>query len=67
MFSLNADNPVPAQGDIVNIRLSEICESVQHPDGTFRPMTVETYFQMNYTSGEWKRVRKIREREPDAE
>lgn len=61
------DNPCPQQGDIVNIRLSESLESLQHPDGTFRPMIVDTYFQMNYATGEWKRVKKFREKEPDAE
>lgn len=61
------DNPCPQQGDIVNIRLSETMESLQHPDGTFRPMIVDMYFQMNYASGEWKRVKKFREKEPDTE
>lgn len=62
-----SDNPCPQQGDIVNIRLSETMESLQHPDGTFRPMIVDMYFQMNYASGEWKRVKKFREKEPDTE
>ncbi|KAI0242098.1 Negative elongation factor A [Lamellibrachia satsuma] len=57
------DNPCPQQGDVVNIRLSESSESVQQPDGLFRPMWVDTYFQMNYRSGEWKRIRKFRDYE----
>ena len=42
-------------------------ESVQQPDGTFGPMMVDVFFQMNYSSGEWKRIKKYRayEREED--
>ncbi|KAK2178167.1 hypothetical protein NP493_557g00005 [Ridgeia piscesae] len=57
------DNPCPQQGDVVNIRLSESSDSVQQPDGLFRPMWVDTYFQMNYRTGEWKRIRKYRDYE----
>ena len=63
-MSLNlnfSENPCKDQGDIVNIRLSEHQESIQQPDGTFRPMVVDTYFQMNYQSGEWRRIKKLRE------
>ena len=56
-----AENPCPSQGDIVNIRLSENVDSVEQPDGMFKPMLVDTYFQMNYSNGEWKRIRKYRE------
>ena len=65
--SVFSDNPCPQQGNIVNIRLSENMESVQQPDGTFGPMMVDVFFQMNYSSGEWKRIKKYRayEREED--
>lgn len=62
---VDSDNPCPQQGDIVNIRLSENNDSIQQPDLTFRPMMVDTYFQMNYGSGEWKRIKKYREIEPE--
>jgi len=62
-----ADNPCPNQGDIINIRLSEAVDTVQTPEGIFRPMIVETYFQMNYATGESKRVTKMREIETEAE
>jgi negative elongation factor A len=65
--SLFAENPCPAQGDIINIRLSEVVDTVQTPEGVFRPMVIETYFQMNYATGESKRIVKMREKEPDVE
>lgn len=61
------DNPCPNQGDIINIRLSEAIDTVQTPEGIFRPMIVETYFQMNYATGESKRVTKMREIETEVE
>ena len=62
-----ADNPCPTQGDIINIRLSENIDTVQTHEGIFRPMIVETYFQMNYATGESKRITKMREIETEAE
>lgn len=60
-----SDNPCPQQGDIVNIRLSEAFESVQQPDMLFRPMMVDSFFQMNYSTGEWKRIKKYRNADPE--
>lgn len=67
VFSATVDNPCPNQGDIINIRLSETVDTVRTPENIFRPMIVETYFQMNYATGESKRVTKMREIETDAE
>lgn len=67
VFCAAADNPCPSQGDIINIRLSEAVDTVGTPEGIFRPMIVETYFQMNYATGESKRVTKMREIETEAE
>ncbi|XP_038045999.1 negative elongation factor A-like isoform X2 [Patiria miniata] len=55
------DNPCPQQGDIVTIRLSENRELVPHAEemGTVE-MTVDTYFEMNYSSGKWRRYKKYR-------
>lgn len=55
------ENPYPQQGDILTIKLSENTETMQAIDGTYKPMTVEMYFQMNYGTGEWKRIQQIRE------
>ncbi|EFN64660.1 Negative elongation factor A [Camponotus floridanus] len=54
------DNPCPKLGNIVTVMLSENIEEVTQSDGTTVPMLVETHFQMNYTNGEWKRIKKNR-------
>ncbi|XP_001601394.2 negative elongation factor A [Nasonia vitripennis] len=54
------DNPCPKLGNIVTVMLSENIEEVTQPDGTTVLMQVETHFQMNYTNGEWKRIKKNR-------
>ena len=53
-YVMLSENPCPQQGDIVNIRLSETPDTIKQPDGLFKPMLVDTYFQMNYATGEWK-------------
>ena len=47
-------------GNVVTIKLSENQESVLQNDGTYLTMIVETHFQMNYSTGEWKRIKKYR-------
>lgn len=54
------ENPCPQQGNIVNIRLSETTENVDQ-GGTIKQMYVDTFFVMDYGTGEWKRVRKYRD------
>ncbi|KAK7071218.1 hypothetical protein SK128_001675 [Halocaridina rubra] len=54
------DNPCPHLGNIVTIKLSEGEETVSQPDGAFISMLAETHFQMNYNTGEWKRIKKYR-------
>ncbi|XP_063992753.1 negative elongation factor A-like [Diachasmimorpha longicaudata] len=54
------ENPCPKLGNIVTVMLSEKVEDVSQPDGTTVSMLVETHFQMNYTNGEWKRIKKNR-------
>nr|KAG5686406.1 hypothetical protein BaRGS_023706 [Batillaria attramentaria]KAG5704826.1 hypothetical protein BaRGS_015209 [Batillaria attramentaria] len=55
-----ADNPCPQQGNVLNIKLSENEEVVQ-ADGVEKKVLVDTYFQMNYGTGEWKRFKKFRD------
>ncbi|RUS82923.1 hypothetical protein EGW08_009307 [Elysia chlorotica] len=55
------ENPCPKQGDILNIKLSEREEVVQLPDGSKKKKIEDTYFQMNYATGEWKRFHKVRD------
>ena len=59
-FIMYLDNPCPKLGNIVTVMLSENIEEVTQSDGTTVPMLVETHFQMNYTNGEWKRIKKNR-------
>jgi len=54
------DNPCPHLGSIVTIKLSENQENVPQNDNTYLTMIVETHFQMNYNTGEWKRIKKYR-------
>ena len=44
----------------MTIKLSENNENVLQTDQTYLSMVVETHFQMNYRTGEWKRIRKYR-------
>ncbi|CAL4102299.1 unnamed protein product [Meganyctiphanes norvegica] len=54
------ENPCPHLGNIVTIKLSEGEETVSQADGAFVNMLAETHFQMNYNTGEWKRIKKYR-------
>ncbi|KAK0051276.1 negative elongation factor A [Biomphalaria pfeifferi] len=55
------ENPCPQQGSVLNIKLSEKEELVQMPDGTVKKKVEDIYFQMNYATGEWKRIHKLRD------
>ena len=59
----SSENPCPQQGNILSIRLSEAEELVTMPDQTQKQKLVDTYFQMNYLTGEWKRVKKYKDLE----
>lgn len=52
------DNPCPQLGSLVTVKLSEDHETVLQNDHTLVNMLVETHFQMNYNTGEWKRIKK---------
>ena len=57
---LISENPCPQQGNIVTIRLSENKEAVDKGDGIVEEMLVDTYFEMNYATGEWRRYKKYK-------
>lgn len=59
------ENPCPHLGNIVTIKLSEGEETVAQPDGPVLTMLAETHFQMNYNTGEWKRIKKYRPLPPE--
>ena len=52
--------PIFLAGNVVTIKLSENHENVLQTDQTYLTMIVETHFQMNYMTGEWKRIKKYR-------
>ena len=53
-------------GNVVTIKLAENQENVLQQDGTYLTMQIETHFQMNYSTGEWNRIRKYRRLEDAA-
>ncbi|VDD89209.1 unnamed protein product [Enterobius vermicularis] len=61
----NKAHPFPQMGDIVTLKLSETYEDEIKPDGTCQRHRVETYFQMDYRTGEWKRLRKTKALRPE--
>lgn len=56
-----AENPCPEQGDIIQIKLSEHTEVLPKADGTgSTTMLVDTVFEMNYSTGQWTRLKKYK-------
>ncbi|MEE6462706.1 hypothetical protein FKM82_001683 [Ascaphus truei] len=55
------ENPCPEQGDIIQIKLSEHTEVMPKPDGTgITTRLVDTVFEMNYSTGEWSKLKKYK-------
>lgn len=52
------DNPCPDLGNVVTIKLNENEETVTQTDGVSVRCMVETHYQMNYVTGEGKRIKK---------
>ncbi|CAJ0958260.1 unnamed protein product, partial [Mesorhabditis belari] len=55
----NKVNPRPDIGHIITIKLSETIEDGMMESGLVK-MRVETFFQMDFSTGEWKRLRKCK-------
>ncbi|VDN59303.1 unnamed protein product [Dracunculus medinensis] len=71
-MSGNKVHPFPHMGDVVTLKLSETYEDELREDGRNQRYRVETYFQvsseilqMDYRTGEWKRLRKTRALRPE--
>ncbi|KHN88485.1 Negative elongation factor A [Toxocara canis] len=64
-LSGNKVHPFPHMGDVVTLKLSETYEDEKRLDGSTQRLRVETYFQMDYRTGEWKRLRKTRVLRPE--
>ncbi|XP_049612907.1 negative elongation factor A [Syngnathus scovelli] len=55
------ENPCPEQGDVIQIKLSEHTEVLPKADGTgSTTMLVDTVFEMNYSTGQWTRLKKYK-------
>lgn len=54
------ENPCPQLGHIVTIKLGDHIEKVTYPDGTETYSFVEMHYQMNYQTGEGKKLKKPR-------
>lgn len=52
------DNPCPNLGNVVTIKLNEEIGDVQQHDGQIVRCMIETHYQMNYVTGEGKRINK---------
>jgi hypothetical protein len=63
VFFAGAENPCPDRGDIFNIRLNQTEESIKQSDGLYKPMIVDTYFQMNFKTKDYKQIKKYRDKE----
>lgn len=51
------ENPCPEMGQVLTFRLSESHDHQWDPkSGIMRPTLVETFFQMNYDTMEWKKL-----------
>lgn len=60
LFNLT-DNPLKdSNQSVINIMLSEGTEMVKQPDGVTKLMGVECYFQMDYKTGSFKRIKKLK-------
>lgn len=56
-----AENPCAHLGDVITVRLSEEQACEQLPGSVVPvPVIVETFFQMNFANGQWKKLRKVR-------
>lgn len=60
------ENPCPELGSIVTIKLSELENNVRQKDGSTINFLVETHFQMNYNTGEWKVIQKPPKVDPNS-
>ncbi len=55
------DNPRPEHGPIVTIKLNECEELISSTmTGQQHKVLSENYFQMNYDTGEYKKIKKIK-------
>lgn len=54
------DNPQPNQGSLITIKLNEAAEIVISADGQRHSVISELYFEMNYDTGTYKKVKRYK-------
>lgn len=60
-FFFILENPRPEHGPIVLIKLNEAEEILTTPNGQQHRVIGELYFQMNYTTGEYQKIKKFKQ------
>jgi negative elongation factor A len=54
------ENPQPQNGPLITIKLNEAEEIVQTTNGQQHKVLSELYFQMNFDTGEYKKIKKLK-------
>ncbi|KAK2557461.1 Negative elongation factor A [Acropora cervicornis] len=54
------EKPYAHQGPIITIKLRENTKNVKESDGSQQNKLVEMLFEMNYDTGIWRRLKRIR-------
>ncbi len=60
IFDLNIENPRPEHGSLISIKLNESEEILTSSNGQQHKVLSELYFQMNYDTGEYKKIKKLK-------
>lgn len=60
IFIFLSENPRPEQGSLIAIKLNEADEIIVTGNGIQQRVIAELYFEMNYDSGEYRKVKKYR-------
>ncbi len=56
----NKENPQPEQGPLITIKLNEAEEVLTASNGQQNRVLSELFFQMNYDTGEYKKIKKFK-------
>ncbi len=54
------DNPCPDKGSLIAIKLNEAEEIISSANGQQHRVVGELYFEMNYDTGEYKKIKKFK-------
>ena len=59
-FSISIENPRPEHGPLITIKLNESEEMLTSSSGQQHKVLSELFFQMNYDTGEYKKIKKMK-------